>query len=137
MPRQFRITVNGTDYQVVVEELGGSASPAPATLGASTQPIVSAPPPPPPPAPPRIAAPQAAPVTGADVVAQMGGVIAQIFAKPGQTVRQTVNEGFRLMELEAMKMKIPVLATRDGQISHIHVSEGEAVEIGQALVSFL
>jgi len=128
MPRQFRITVNGTDYQVAVEELATHATPAPlAVSAAAPPPVVHAPA-----AAPARAAAAPAPVTGADVVAQMGGVIAQIFAKPGQTV----NEGFRLMELEAMKMKIPVLATRDGQVSIIHVSEGEAVEIGQALVSF-
>lgn len=128
MPRQFRITVNGIDYQVAVEELGAAptVSPVAAPVAAPVVPVA------PVAAAPAPAAPAAVPAAGADdVVAQMGGVIAQVFVKPGDVV----NDGFRLLELEAMKMKIPVLAPRAGTVAHVHVAAGDPVDIGQALVS--
>ena len=41
----------------------------------------------------------------------------------------------RIVEIEAMKMKVPVLATRAGQVSRILVALGDAVERGQAVIS--
>lgn len=63
--------------------------------------------------------------------AQMGGVVAGIFV----TVGQTVTTGDRLVELEAMKMKVPVMATASGQVNGIKVAVGEAVERGQVLIT--
>lgn len=62
---------------------------------------------------------------------QMGGVVAGIFV----TVGQTVTTGDRLVELEAMKMKVPVMATASGQVNGIKVAVGEAVERGQVLIT--
>ena len=64
-------------------------------------------------------------------VAQMGGVVTQILVKQGQAV----NEGDKIAELEAMKMKVPVVATVSGTVSAIHVNVGDAVEGGQALLT--
>jgi biotin carboxyl carrier protein len=61
----------------------------------------------------------------------MSGVVAGIFVKQGQSV----NEGDRIVELEAMKMKVPVVATRAGNVAQILVAVGDGVEKGQVLIS--
>ena len=60
-----------------------------------------------------------------------GGIVSEILVKEGQQV----NEGDKIAELEAMKMKVPVTATCSGTVSAIHVAVGDAVEGGQALLT--
>ncbi len=50
-------------------------------------------------------------------------------------VGQTVATGDRLLVLEAMKMKTPVMASRAGQVTRVLVAPGDAVEGGQPLVT--
>lgn len=127
MSRQFKVTVNGREYDVAVLEVTPGATPAPsfATLPVEVPPIAGQ---------VRAAVPvtQASPasVTG-DEVAQMGGVVVQVDVKPGQVVAQ----GDRLMVLEAMKMKTHLLATKAGQVTRVLVVPGDAVEGGQPLVT--
>ncbi len=130
MPRQFKVTVNGREYEVSVLELtAGAASssvapavaaaPAASSAGATT----AAPPAP---------APSAAPAAGAgDEVAGMGGVVVEVDVKVGQAVAV----GDRLLVLEAMKMKTPVTSSRAGQVTRVLVKPGDAVEGGQPLVT--
>ena len=126
MQRVFKIAVNGTNYDVVVEELTSATAaimpnytPAPASAApAAAAPIAA----------PKAAAP--APAGAGDQCAQMGGVVASIAVKEGQAV----NPGDRIAELEAMKMKVPVMATCSGKVSRIAVAVGDAVESGQVLV---
>ena len=126
MPRTFKITVNGTEYDVAVEELTDGATQimpryTPAAVATASAAPVAAP-----------AVAKAAPAAGSgDQVAQMGGVVTQILVKPGQSVA----EGDKIAELEAMKMKVPVTATCSGTVSAIHVAGGDAVEGGQALLT--
>lgn len=125
MQRKFKITVNGVDYQVAVEELGDSpfaAAAVPVAPVAAVAPAV--------PSAPAAVAPAANAAVGSDELAQMGGVVAQLYVKVGQVV----GEGERLMDIEAMKMKIPVIASQSGAVTRILVAEGEAVENGQALL---
>lgn len=132
MPRQFKVTVNGREYEVAVLEItagsagqsSGHAAPAPMPV-ASAGSASSAP-------APAAAAPKQPPAAGAgDVVAGMGGVVVEVKAKVGQTVAV----GDQVVILEAMKMKTPVTATRAGQVTQVHVAAGDAVEAGQALVT--
>ena len=137
MSRIFKINVNGTDYDVTVQEMTdvstqfmpqykASAPQAAAPVAApGTQPVASASVPAPTPTPRRAAA------GSNEQCAQMGGVVAGIFV----TVGQTVASGDRLIELEAMKMKVPVIATASGQVSGIKVAVGDAVEKGQVLIT--
>ena len=127
MPRTFKITVNGTEYDVAVEELTDGATQimpryTPATVATASAAPVATP-----------AAVKAAPVAAGsgDQVAQMGGVVTQILVKQGQSVAQ----GDKVAELEAMKMKVPVTASCAGTVSAIHVAVGDAVEGGQALLT--
>lgn len=126
MQRVFKINVNGTDYDVAVQELTDATSQlmpkysATAPVAASTAPAAA------------VSAPAArAPAGTGDQCAQMSGVVASILVKQGQSV----NEGDRILELEAMKMKVPVIANRAGSVSRILVNVGDGVEKGQALVT--
>ena len=127
MQRVFKIAVNGTNYDVVVEELTSVTSaimpnytPAPATVSTAAAAPVAA---------PKAAA--AAPAGAGDQCAQMGGVVSGVMVKEGQQV----NEGDKIAELEAMKMKVPVMASRSGQVSKVCVAIGDAVEAGQVLLT--
>ena len=125
MQRHFKLNVNGNDFDVVVEEVSSSYTPvASAPAAYIPAPVVSAAAP--------VAAPAApsAPAGAGDQCAQMGGVVASIAVKEGQAV----NPGDRIAELEAMKMKVPVMATCSGKVSRIAVAVGDAVESGQVLV---
>ena len=125
MQRHFKLNVNGTNFDVVVEEVSSSYTPvASAPAAYIPAPVVSAAAP--------VAAPAApsAPAGAGDQCAQMGGVVASIAVKEGQAV----NPGDRIAALEAMKMKVPVMATCSGKVSRIAVAVGDAVESGQVLV---
>lgn len=125
MQRHFKLNVNGTDFDVVVEEVSSIYTPrAAAPVAYTPAPAVSAAAP--------VAAPAApsAPAGAGDQCAQMGGVVATIAVKEGQSVA----EGERLVELEAMKMKVPVISSCAGKVSRIAVAVGDAVESGQVLV---
>ncbi|MDR0378828.1 MAG: biotin/lipoyl-binding protein [Candidatus Accumulibacter sp.] len=130
MQRLFKISVNGKEYDVAVQELTSGAAMMPNYIGgtpvAAPASVAAAPA-----AAPK-AAPAPAPAAGSgDQVAQMGGVVANILVKEGQDVK----EGDHVVELEAMKMKIPVIASVSGKVSRIHVAVGDAVVAGQPLVS--
>ena len=66
------------------------------------------------------------------ITAVIPGTILEVFVKDGQRVRK----GDRLAILEAMKMKNPILATRDGKIGDVKVRVGEVVAKRQVLFSF-
>ena len=129
MPRKFKVTVNGREYDVTVLELtaGQSApAPAPTTAVAAAGSATTA-------APAAAAAPStpAAAAGAGDEVAGMGGVVVEVLVKVGQTVAS----GDRLLVLEAMKMKTPVIASRGGQVTRVLVAPGDSVEGGQPLVT--
>jgi len=48
---------------------------------------------------------------------------------------QKINEGDVLVILEAMKMETEIKAARGGVVTEINVKEGDAVTVGQALLS--
>lgn len=125
MQRHFKLNVNGADFDVVVEEVSSTHLPqksAPAAYVPAPVPNAATP----------VAAPVAssAPAGAGDQCAQMGGVVASIAVKEGQAVSQ----GDRIAELEAMKMKVPVMASCSGKVTRIAVAVGDAVESGQVLV---
>ena len=122
MPRHFNVTVNGIDYQVAVEELNVQPTDVPVT--AAVSPVAAAP------VSTAVSVPEPA-SKGTSVLAQMGGSIAKVLVKQGQSV----SKGDKVVELEAMKMKIPVVATESGAVTSIQVAEGDPVEIGQVLIT--
>jgi biotin carboxyl carrier protein len=130
MEKKFRITVDGKQYNVTVEDLSEGSSqlyPAPGSMTIPT----------PPPAAPAAAASAPAPATAkgpagaGDVTSTLGGVVESIAVSVGQAV----NQGDKVVVIEAMKMKTPMIAHRAGNVTAIHVKAGDGVEAGQALVS--
>ena len=130
MTRQFKVTVNGREYDVSVLEvtplsqLATSAAPA----GIAHDPAVA------PPTAPQTAVhsttvPAASP---GDIVAGMGGVVVEIHVNVGQSVAA----GDHLLVLEAMKMKNTIRADRAGKITAVYISNGDTVKHGQTLVDF-
>ena len=129
MTRQFKVTVNGREYDVSVLEVtplsqvATSAGPA----GVAHDPAIA-----PHPAPHPTTHSNAAPAAGpGDIVAGMGGVVVEIHVNAGQSVAA----GDRLLVLEAMKMKTQVIATHAGRVTRVLVAPHEAVEGGQVLLT--
>jgi glutaconyl-CoA/methylmalonyl-CoA decarboxylase subunit gamma len=128
----FRISVDGRSYNVVVEDLGQSADAGhPAT--AAPAPIVHAAPAAVVHAAPVAASPSAAPaVAGAgSVVAPLGGVVNSIDVPLGRDVAI----GDRVATIEAMKMKTEVRAKFAGKVTNIAVKANDSVETGQVLMT--
>ena len=67
------------------------------------------------------------------IVSPLAGNVWKIEVEPGQEVQ----EGDLLLILEAMKMENEVFADRTGIIGRIHIEEGNAVDIGQPLITIL
>ena len=65
-----------------------------------------------------------------EIKAPMPGLVLQISVEDGQQV----NEGDKILILEAMKMENSILMHTNGVIKKIIVSPGQAVEKGQVLV---
>lgn len=115
--KNYRITVNGTSYDVTVEELSGGAAPAAAPVPAAA------------PAPSK-----AAPAGGAGsikVSSPMPGKILAVKANVGDSVKK----GQVILILEAMKMENEVVAPEDGTIASIDVTVGASVESGDTLAT--
>ena len=119
--KSYTITVNGTAYEVTVEENGNAAAPVAAA------PKAAAPAPKAAPAAPKAAAPAA----GAGSVKVSAAVPGKIVASVGQSVKA----GDSVVIVESMKMEIPVVAPQDGTIASIDVAEGAAVENGDTLAT--
>lgn len=116
--KHYTITVNGTPYNVTVEETAAGAAPAP----------VAAPAPKAAPAPaPKAAAPAAA--GSVAVNAPMPGTILDVKVAPGAAVKA----GDVLVILEAMKMENEIMASCNGTVTSVSVTKGAAVESGALL----
>ena len=131
MLRKFKISIDGKEYLVEMEEIGGKSvatnsvvSIIPETIQ-STETI--------PQQQPTVSQQQATPVVDDNeaMTAPMPGTLLRILVGPGETVA----ENQPLMILEAMKMENEVVANRSGVIGAIHVTQGQMVNPGDALVT--
>lgn len=122
--KNYTITVNGTVYDVTVEEGGAGSAPvraaAPAPKAAPAAPAAPAP-----------AAASAGDAGSIEVSASVPGKVFKVEASVGQAVKS----GDPIIILEAMKMEIPVVAPEDGTVASIDVSVGDAVESGDVLAT--
>lgn len=129
MEKRLRITVDGRQYDVTVEDLSegaGQLYPQPGSMNIA--------PPPAPVAAPAVAsaaAPAHAAAGAGDIASTLGGVVESVLVSVGQAV----NQGDKVVVIEAMKMKTPMIAHRAGTVTAVAVKAGEAVEAGQVLVS--
>ena len=120
--KKFNVTVNGSKYEVEVEEIGGSASMAAPSIPAA--PVAPA------------AAPKAAPVASGSagsvkVSAPMPGTVLKLNVKVGDSVKK----GDTILMLEAMKMENEIAAPADGVVASIDVAQGAAVNTGDTLAT--
>ncbi|TRW24528.1 acetyl-CoA carboxylase biotin carboxyl carrier protein subunit [Criibacterium bergeronii] len=137
---RYVVNVNGKQYDVEVEKLGGTyqsltrttsymqqvapAAPAPAPVAAAPVAPVAAPAPAPAPA-------AAAPAGDSDVVSPMPGKIFKILVNPGDAV----TEAQPVIILEAMKMENEIVAPSAGTIDKILVNIGDMVNTDDVLVT--
>lgn len=118
--KNYTITVNGTAYDVTVEETGAASTAAPAA------PVKKAAAP-----KPAAAAPKAAGAGGIEVKAGAAGKVFKLDTKVGDSVKK----GDPVITIEAMKMEIPVVAPEDGTVASIDCAVGDPCESGQVLAT--
>ena len=121
--KKFNVTVNGTAYDVEVNEVKGAAPVAAPAPAAAPAPKAA-----PAPAPAAAAAPVPA---GAETVkAPMPGKILSVAVSAGQAVKK----GETLLILEAMKMQNEIAAPHDAVVSEVRVSANQTVSTGDDMV---
>ena len=108
--KKYRVTVNGTAYEIELEELTGAAL-APAAAAPAPAPAA------------------AAPAGGEQVTSPMPGTILDVKVSQGASVKK----GDVLMILEAMKMENEIMCPCDGKVASINAAKGAAVESGTLL----
>ncbi len=114
--KKYRVNVNGTVYEIQLEEItGAEANVAPVAPAA--------------PATPAAPAVSAAPAGAEAVNAPMPGTILSINVNVGDTVKA----GDTVMILEAMKMENEIAAPKAGKIASVNVTKGATVESGVLL----
>ncbi len=106
--KKYKVNVNGTAYEVEIEEMTGAPAAAP---------VAAAP-----------AAP-AASGAGESITSPMPGNILAVNVAAGDMVKK----GQVLMILEAMKMENEIMAPHDGKVTAVAVTKGAAVESGALL----
>ncbi len=136
---RYVVRINGKEYDVEVEKLGGPYQSLTRGTAYMQAPVAYAPAPAPAPAPVQAPAPAAAPApapapvasagSASDVTSPMPGKVFKVLAKPGDTV----SEGQAVMILEAMKMENEIVAPVAGVIDAILVKEGDMVETDDVL----
>ncbi|KKC16541.1 acetyl-CoA carboxylase biotin carboxyl carrier protein subunit [Streptococcus dysgalactiae subsp. equisimilis] len=129
MLRKFKITIDGKEYLVEMEEIGAPVqastpvqpTPAPVSAPAEASPQVE-----------EAQAPQPTAAAGADAIpSPMPGTILKVLVAVGDQVA----ENQPLLILEAMKMENEIVASSAGTVSAIHVSPGQVVNPGDGLIT--
>ena len=105
--KKYRVNVNGTVYEVELEEITGAVPAAPVAAPASA----------------------AAPAEGTTITSPMPGNILAVNVTPGASVKK----GDVLMILEAMKMENEIMCPQDGKVVSVAVTKGANVETGTLL----
>ena len=123
--KKYNITVNGTTYEVIVEEAGEVASAPTAT------PVVTTAAPTPAAAPAPKAQAASANAGANKVTAPMPGTILDVKVSVGQSVKK----GDTICVLEAMKMENDIPAPCDGVIASVNVQKGASVNANDVIAS--
>jgi biotin carboxyl carrier protein len=132
--KNFRVTVNGSSYDVQVEEVSSFAQTA--TPSSSPAPVAAAPAQTAAPSPAPAAAPAPAPAAGGSegnikVTAPMPGTVLDIKVNVGDSV--SANQV--VIILEAMKMENEIVTPNGGKVSSINVAKGDTVNSGDVMIT--
>ena len=114
--KKYRVTVNGTVYEIELEELTGTAP-----VSAPAAPVVPA---------PAATPAAAAPAGGEKITSPMPGTILKVNVSAGQSVKA----GQVLVVLEAMKMENEIMAPKAGTVTQVLVQKGSTVNTDAPLV---
>ncbi len=133
MTKYYNVTVNGTVYEVEVEEIvngaaANTAAQAPAPIQASKE---AAPKPAAPKPAPKAPAATASSGSGTPINAPMQGTILKLAVSNGAAVKK----GDLICILEAMKMENEIFAPCDGTVTSVAVSAGQSVATGAVIVT--
>ena len=109
--KKYKVNVNGTAYEVEIEEMTGAPAAAPVAAAPAAAPA------------------PAASGAGESITSPMPGNILAVNVAAGDMVKK----GQVLMVLEAMKMENEIMAPRDGKVTAVAVTKGAAVESGALL----
>jgi len=125
--KKFRLLVNGSEYNVEIEELSGgpaatAAAPAPKPAAVAAKPAS--------PAPAKPAPAKAEAAVGGAIIAPMPGTVLSVTVEVGATV----TKGQTLLVLEAMKMENEIQAPADGIVQELNASQGLSVNAGDTLI---
>ena len=110
--REYKVTVDGTEFHVCVEP--AVAGSAPVAQAAPAQTVVA----------PKSSA------AAVNIAAPMPGNVLDIKVKIGDAVKT----GDVVAVLEAMKMEIEVTSTADGTVQNIPVTKGAVVNTGDTVI---
>jgi oxaloacetate decarboxylase alpha subunit len=117
-PESYQVTVNGTQYDVVVAPGSGDIS---HIAPAASTPVAAAP----------VAAAPAAAGPSTSINAPMTGNVIEILVSIGQQVA----DGDPVMVIEAMKMETEIRSNADGSVQSIAVKKGDAIRADQVLMT--
>lgn len=130
--KTFNVTVNGTLYEVEIEETTGNAAPAVSAPAPKAAPAAAAAPVK---APAKVAAP-AAPTSNASGAIKISAPMPGTILKINVTVGQKISKGDVVCVLEAMKMENDIPASHDGTVVSVNVQKGATVNSGDILITF-
>ena len=128
--KQYKVTVNGQSYDVVVEEMGAGPARQATPAQATAAPNPAAPAVAPAQAPARPAPSVSGGVVSSSIKSPMPGTVLSFKVEVGQEVKR----GDVLLILEAMKMENEIVATQAGRVIALKVSAGSSVNTGDSLV---
>lgn len=128
MLRKFKIRVDGEEYLVEMEEIGGTQQVVNAPIQPAVQSVAEEP-------------EKTEPVTTEAVVVSEPGENTLDSPMPGTILKvlvnvgDTVSENQPLLILEAMKMENEIVCKKNGVVKGIHVNQSQVVNAGDALIT--
>ena len=125
--KKYNVTVNGTVYEVEIEEVASFSETNNAVSAPKSAPAVKAAP------AAKTEAPKSAPAAAGSTVikAPMAGTIVGVNCSVGQSVKK----GDVVAILEAMKMENEIFSPADGVVASVNVSKGASVSAEDVILT--
>ena len=135
MKRRLKVTVNGEEFDVIVEESGEEVATTPRPAAPARTESTQRPRPRAVPQPDPEPEPEPEVTTGGrgdtEITAPLSGTIKSVKVKVGAKV----TSGETVLTLEALKLENEIISPVNGTIASVEVSDGQNVENGQLLVT--